>query len=508
MSDFPCLSRCFRCFSCGFVRFKIAFRQLSVMVFFAGMGMAAYAAPFAYVGDKNLNSVAVVDMATYTTLTTLTLGGVLRGITEIVANDATGKIYVLVGSGIKIIDADTNTITGEIALSPSSGVAASPKAMVVSPDGKKVYVLTVAGQVIVIDAIKKAVVAKLAASAFGVAMAIDKVGEKVYVATRGTRGKPAITIIDGLRNTLAHVVSTGDFEPAHLSVNPANNRLYIIGSGSGATDFQSYRVLDPATLTIKSVVVAPWPAKFLISNFSSLAFNEDGSRLYLGTYSGPLKTDPRAKLPVLEVNSATGAVTRILLIPAGHADVHVALKLATSFSNDKFVLAVFLSEHLYQYSVEPARRAVFLDVLSNTVIKNLTFTRHGDGDTLIGDILEPAPETTRAGTVTVVTVLQAGTHQPLRRNEPVRFIAKVAGNNPTGKVVFEFVAKGDDKRPVTIPVALENNSATLKLPACNVRWAHRQLRKIVCSAAFKVSAHYKGDKHNAKSTSEPLEKTR
>lgn len=504
MSDFPCLSQCFRCFSCGFARFEIACRQLFVMVFFAGMGMAAHASPFAYVGDKNLNSVAVVDMATYTTLTTLALGSALRGIIEIVANDATGKIYVLAGSGISIIDADTNTITGEIALSPSSGAAASPKAMVVSPDGKKVYVLTAAGQVIVIDAVKKAVVARLAANAFGVAMAIDKAGEKVYVATRGPRGKPAISIIDGLRNTLAHVVSTGDFEAAYLSVNPANNRLYIIGTGSGATDFQSYRVLDPATLTVKSVVVAPWPAKFLISNFSSLAFSQDGSRLYIGTYSGALKTGPRAKLPVLEVNSATGAATRILLVPAGHADVHVAIKLATSFSNDKFVLAVFLSEHLNQYSVEPARRAVFLDVLSNTVIKNLTFTRQGDGDTLIGDILEPAPDTTLAGTV---TVLQAGT-DPLRLNEPMRFIAKVSGNNPTGKVVFEFVAKDDDKRPATISVALENNSATLKLPACTVRWANRQLRKIVCSAAFKVSAHYKGDEHNAKSTSEPLEETR
>ena len=507
MSDFPCLSPRPLGFSCISQRFKSAFLRLSAMVLLAGMGIAAHAAPFAYLGDRNLDSVAVVDMATYTTLTTLPLGSTLRGIAEIVANDATGKIFVMVSSGIKIIDAATNTITGEIplSLSFSLGSATYPKAMVVSPDGQKLYVLTFAGQVIVIDAIKKSVITTLAVDSFAVAMAIDKEGEKVYVATRGTLGKPAITIIDGLHNTIAHVVSTGDFQTTYLSVNPANDSLYIIGNGSGATDYQSYRVLDPATLAITGVVVTPWPATFQISNFSSLAFNQDGSRLYIGTYSGPLRTDPSARLPVLEVNSATGVVTRVLLIPIGYADEHTAVKLATSFANDKFVLTAFLSENLLQYSVEPARRAVFLDVLSNTVIKDLTFTQHGDGDTLTGDILEPASS---SATVQTTTTLQADANPPLRLNIPVKFSAKITGNNPSGKVVFEFVAKDNDKFSATIPVALENSLATLKFPACDVRWADRELRKIVCSSAFKVSATYKGDKHNAKSKSGPLQETR
>lgn len=376
-------------------RLKNAFGRLSCMVVFAGTGIAAYAAPFAYLGDSNLDSVAVVDMATYTRITTLPLKNTSRGIAEIVANDATGKIYVMVSSGIKIIDAATNTITGEIPLSLSLGSADSPKAMVVSPDGQKLYVLTLAGKVIMIDAIKKSVITTLAVDSYAVAMAIDKEGGKVYVATKGTLGKSAITIIDGLNNTIAHVINTGDFQTAYLSVNPANNRLYIIGSGRGATDYQSYRVLDPAKLTIKSVALTPWPAKFQITNFSSLAFNQDGGRLFIGTYSGHSTTDPSAKLPVLEVNSETGAITRVLLIPIGKADVHASLKLATSFANNHFVLTVFLSEHLYQYSVEPPRRAVFLDVLSNTVIKDLTFTQHGDGDTLIGDILDPVSSSAR-----------------------------------------------------------------------------------------------------------------
>lgn len=484
-------------------RLKKSARKFSGILLLLGIS-TAYAAPFAYLGDRKLNSVAVVDMATYTTINTLPLDPMVMGIPEIVANEATGKVYIATPSSIKIIDSVTHTITGQVLL--PFGATDGINAMVVSPDGGKLYVLTSTGKLAVINTSARSVITTLTVDSPALAMAIDTNGQKIYVATTGTVAKPAITIVNGQTNTIEKVAPTGTFAASNLSVNPANDHLYMIGRSSTAADLLSYRVFDPATSAITTVMVTPIPAQFQIQNFTSLAFNQDGSRLYVGTHSGPLTTDPKARLPVLEVDAANGVITKTLLIPIGYADEHTSIKLAPSFAKDKFVLAVFLNEHLHHYPVEPARRAVFMDVASNTVLKDLTFTQYGDGDMLIGDILDPA---LIVGMVPTTTTLQANANPPLRRNLPVNFTAKVTGNNPTGKVVFRLMsARKDNDLIETMPIVLENNMATLTIPACHGRWTHHDLRKIACSSAFTIVAKYKGDARNQKSKSEVLEETR
>ena len=485
-------------------RFKKSARSLSGMLLLAGMS-AAYAAPFAYLGDRQLNSVAVVDMATYLTVKTLPLDAGSISITEIVANDATGKVYVATQSSVKIIDSVTNTITGQIAL--PFGATDLVKAMVVSPNGSKVYVLATTGKLAVMDTASKSVITTLTVDSSGLGLAIDTSGKNVYVAIGGAVAKPAIAIINGELNTIEKVVSTGTFVASTLSVNPANNRLYMVGNSSNVIgDLLSYRVFDPVSSAITTVMVTPIPAEFQIQNFTSLAFNKDGSRLYFGAHSGPLTTDPSARFPVLEVDSTSGVVTKVLLIPIGYADEHTSIKLAPSFANDKFVLAVFVNEHLHHYPVEPARRAVFVDVASNTILKNLTFTQYGDGDMLIGDILDPAPS---VGIVTTTTTLQANANPPLRRNIPVNFTASVTGNNPTGKVTFKLMSgKKDTDSFETVSVALQSNMATLTVPACTGKWENQDFRKIACSNTFTVVAQYEGDTNNQISKSEVLQETR
>ena len=485
-------------------RFKKSSGKLVGMLLLAATS-TAYAAPFAYLGDRKLNSVAVVDMANYTTINTLFLGITTPSIIEVVANDATGKVYVATQSSIKVIDSVTNTITGQVLL--SFGTTDQVKAMVVSPDGGKLYVLTTTGKLAVVDTAGKSVITTLTLDSPALAMAIDTNGQKVYVATSGAVGKPALTVVNGQTNAIEKVVSTGAFIASTLSVNPANDRLYMIGNSSNVIgELLSYRVFDPASAAITTVKVTPIPAEFQIQNFSSLAFNKDGSRLYFGAHSGPLTTDPKARLPVLEVDSTNGVVTKTLLIPIGYADEHTSIKLAPSFAKDKFVLAVFLNEHLHHYPVEPARRAVFMDVANNIVLKDLTFTQYGDGDMLTGDILDPA---SAVGMVPTTTTLQADANPPLRRNIPVNFTVKVTGNNPTGKVVFKLISVRKNTDLIeTVPLALQNNMATLTIPACHGKWANHDLRKIVCSNAFTVVAKYKGDVNNQKSKSEILEETR
>ena len=491
-------------FASALKRFKKIPRNFLGMLLFAGM-VNVSAAPFAYLGDRKLNSVAVVDMATYTTVNTLPLDLPATGIIEIVANDATGKVFVATQSSIKVIDSVTNTITAQIPL--LFGATDPLKAMLVSPDGAKLYALTTTGKLAVVDINRKSITAIVTVDAPALAMAIDTNGKKIYVATSGTIGKPAITIINSQSNIIEKVIPTGTFVASTLSVNPANDRLYMIGNSSNVIgDLLSYKVFDSVGSTVTTVKVTPIPAEFQIQNFTSLAFNKDGSRLYFGAHSGPLTTDPAARLPVLEVDPANGVLTKTLLIPIGYADEHTSIKLAPSFAKDKFVLAVFLNEHLHHYPVEPARRAVFMDVANNIVLKDLSFTQYGDGDLLIGDILDPA---SNPGIVLTTTTLHANANPPLRRNIPVNFTARVTGNNPSGKVVFKLMSgKKDTDAFETVSLELQSSAVTLTIPACHGKWINHDLRKIACSSAFSIVAEYKGDIQNQKSESEVLEETR
>ena len=480
-------------------------RCISGALLLAGIS-AAYAAPFAYLGDESLNSVAVVDMATYTTINTVLLDTPASGVADVVVHDASGKVYVATYSGVKIIDSVTNTITGRIALSFSSGEYI--RSMVVSPDGKKVFVLASSGRLFVLDTNSRAVVATLTVDSPASEMAIDTSGQKLYVSSRGANVKPSLTIINLKSNAIEKVIFTGAFFVTKLLMNPSNERVYMLGDNGASygSPVNRLQVFDPTNGMISTMEVTLIPAEFQFGAFTSLTFNKDGSRLYLGGHGGPLTSDQSRKLAVLEVDAISGVVTKSLLIPVGNADEHTAIKLVPSFSSGKFVLAVFLMEHLHMYPVEPARRAVFLDVASNTVLKQLTFTQYGDNDRLIGDILEPAPKISIGPTT---TTLQANANPPLRRNIPVNFTARVIGNNPTGKVVFKLTS---DRKEIdsaeTVSVVLQNNMAVVTVPACRGKWADHDFRKIVCSNAFSVLAKYQGDAHNQKSKSEVLEETR
>ena len=133
MKNFPCRDSRSMLFSWALPRCRTALRCLIGALWLGAA--AAFAAPLAYLADRNQNTVSVVGMTTYSTLTTISLGAAQSSPVELVANEASGKVFVALGTGVAIIDPRTNALAGEIPL-------ALIKAMVVSPDGKKVYALT------------------------------------------------------------------------------------------------------------------------------------------------------------------------------------------------------------------------------------------------------------------------------------------------------------------------------------------------------------------------------
>jgi hypothetical protein len=506
-------------FFCERHRLSIHLRCLFGTVLLAGS--AAQAAPFAYLADRVLNTVDVVDVAGYTTLTSVPLGDARAPARQVVANEATGKVFIAERTGVLIIDAITNAITGEIPIADTTPPPPPPaydnnsgvKALAVAPDGSRVFALST-GALTVIDPVKKTILATIPVNPSGISLAIDADGETVFIVQTGLMpdnvtlsGPAGVTVVDALTLEVDRVVPTPAFMPYALAIHPVNDRLYLVGSKTGPdvnySNNRDYLVLDPATDSIKRFSVAK-PADYTnLFSFSSLAFNADGSRLYLGTNSLS-----GGAVPLLEVNATTAAITRVLQLPASFGDQHSILSLATSFTGNQFVLAAFLSEHLHHYPSEPPRRVVFMDGLSGNVLKNLVFNSGSSSSTatITGDFLDrlPAP-----GPAATRTTLDSSPKPPLRRNLPVSFYAAVTGGNPSGEVIFKFVAHDKHNKLVSkIPAKLSAGKTTLTLPACNDPWQDLALRKIVCSAKFSVIAKYRGDTAHLASKSEALEETR
>jgi YVTN family beta-propeller protein len=118
------------------------------------MASAAEAAPFAYVTNSGSNTVSVIDTATNTVVTTVTVGS---GSPQAVAVTPDGKhAYVTIpGSySVSVIDTATNTVVATVT------VGTNPFAVAVTPDGNHAYVANISSSnVSVIDTATNTVVA-------------------------------------------------------------------------------------------------------------------------------------------------------------------------------------------------------------------------------------------------------------------------------------------------------------------------------------------------------------
>jgi YVTN family beta-propeller protein len=160
------------------------------------MASRAEAAPFAYITNPGSNSISVIDTATNTVVSTVTVGGFPVG--AAVAHD--GKhIYVTTEGtpgGVLVIATATNTVVATLT------VGNGPALVAVTPDGKHVYVTNYNdGTVSVIDATTNppSVVATVTVGAFPAGVAVTPDGQHAYVANAGSNN---VSVIDTATNTV------------------------------------------------------------------------------------------------------------------------------------------------------------------------------------------------------------------------------------------------------------------------------------------------------------------
>ncbi len=178
-------------------------------------------------------------------------------------------------------------------------------AIVVSPDGKRLYVTNKAdagngqGTVVVLDAATKDVIATIDAGVFPEAAVLSPDGKHLYVAdwNQDSNSFPigvngSVSVVDTTTNTISSTVEVGH-GPRSMALTSDGSRLYVVNQYDNTLS-----VIDTATRTVTATIpVGYWPW--------AVAVSPDGGTAYVG--------DSNALVSVID----TGASAVIKTIEVG-----------------------------------------------------------------------------------------------------------------------------------------------------------------------------------------------
>jgi gliding motility-associated-like protein len=215
-----------------------------------------------YVVNTNSYSVSVINTATNTVTATIDLHLNARPAAITVSPDGS-KVYVgySFGTTVTVINAATNTITATITLTGyTSGLA-------LSPDGSRLYVTDAGGisnAIHIINTATNAVIGSIkAVKAQAIILSPD--GSKIYALNYHSN---AVSVIDATTNVVTTTIPVGE-SPWGVALSPDGSVLYVTNSYS-----DNISVINTAT----NVVTATFPAG---SNPFGISVTQDGRFLYV-----------------------------------------------------------------------------------------------------------------------------------------------------------------------------------------------------------------------------------
>ena len=235
-------------------------------------GCTPSSAQNAYIPNNLDNTVSVIDTVTDTVVgSPIPVGGFPSGVA--VARSGK-KVYVsnFNDSTVSVIDAATNAVTATIPLGecPNPPVTdLGPAGVVVSPDGRKVYVASgECRSLLVIDTATDTVIATVPVGIiflFGIAISPD--GSNVYVT--GERGN--VYAITTATNTVTNIQDSSRMKG--IAVSPNGRWVY-------ATEVEGLGVIDTATDAFIDHVTIPDGG----ADRYGVAVSPDGKKVYVTTY--------------------------------------------------------------------------------------------------------------------------------------------------------------------------------------------------------------------------------
>jgi YVTN family beta-propeller protein len=169
---------------------------------------------------------------------------------------------------VSVIDTATNTVSTTVT------VGSSPTGAAVTPDGTQVYVTNSShssNSVSVIDTATNTVGATISVGSNPIGVAVTPDGTKVYVANADT----TVSVIDPSTNTLTTTITGITDGPYAVAVTPDSTQVWITNNAGVPTD--TY-IIDTATNTVSTTI----NTGVLIS----IAFTPNGNQAY-ATNAGP-----------------------------------------------------------------------------------------------------------------------------------------------------------------------------------------------------------------------------
>jgi YVTN family beta-propeller protein len=202
----------------------------------------------AYVSNSDTNNVSIIDLASNSVITTVTVGTTPWGVA--ITPDGS-KLYVANrGSGnVSVINTATNAVITTIP------VGSSPWGIAVNPAGTKVFVANSgSSNVSVIDAGSNTVMGTVMVGSTPHWLALGPDGKHVYV---GNRGGGTVSIIDAGTNSLVHTATVGT-NPEGVVALPNGNEVFVVNSNpSGAS---SLSIINTSNFSVSTVALPPAPS--------------------------------------------------------------------------------------------------------------------------------------------------------------------------------------------------------------------------------------------------------
>lgn len=346
----------------------------------------------AYVANYTAGTVTVIDTATNTPVTTVTVGANPDSI-AITPDNAHAYVSNRGSNTVSVIDTTTNTVSTTV-----TGFTGSLQGIAVAPDGLHAYVITFSGLVYVIDTTTNTIVGSpitLASGADPRFLAITPDSRFVYVTEVGLG---QVQVIDTTTNTISTTI-TGFTQPTGIAITPDGAFAYVADFGTNTVS-----VIDTATNTIVggpiNVGVVPY----------ELAITPDGTQAYVTSFGDGTVTaiDTGTNTPTATITIGAGSGNYKLAVTPDSTHVYV-----TDF-NTNSVSVIDTSTNTVSTTITGIGTP-FGDAIAAGAAVSLNITkthtghfREGERGTYTITVGNTGPAPTNGSTVTVHDTLPAG----------------------------------------------------------------------------------------------------
>jgi len=219
--------------------------------------------------QSNADTISVVDLATNTVATTITLAHSNRRGRAFVSPD--GRTVVVTHPDqnfVSIIDAPTATVAAVIA------TGSNPVRLAFTPDSARAYVNnnSSSGSVTVIDLATRSVLTTIPVNPQPTFAVMAPDGSRYY-----TIDDTTVTVIDTSSNAVVSTIPNASGTPVAAVMNPAGTRIFVAARSSSLTaGGPAVVVVDTVSNTVVTALPVPTTSS---SSLSGLVLTPDGQRL-------------------------------------------------------------------------------------------------------------------------------------------------------------------------------------------------------------------------------------